>query len=387
MATASDTTSERSPFKAVPLAPLPDRPLVSVLLSSYNYARYLPDAIDSVRHQTYQNWELIICDDGSTDASPEMLERYRLLDPRIRVILQPRSGQALALTRAFGKSVGQILCFLDSDDAFMPDKIRCVVEAMSGAPEAGLAVNAMRVVDAAGERIGEIPFFHDLPSGWQGSSLSLTAPQFLPAIPPCSGLSLHRSVAEAIFPLPPELIASADSVIEVLAPMLTPIVALPAALSLYRFHGANVGSVRTITEGQLCKLAAWHREIWRVWRRHVVRSVQQAAVEFPLPSEDAATPMSYAYARFRSDPCSRTIYRTIPAGYFETLPRWYRWFWRVSPWLPNWAFQRTFAFAYGQAPMRMVLGRLLKVCRNTLLGWAARAEMASSGKSALRQGK
>lgn len=364
----SDITKQRSPFKPVPLAPLPDRPLVSVLVSSYNYALYLSDTIESVRQQTYGNWELIICDDGSTDASREILERSRLLDPRIKVILQPRGGQSLALTTAFRESAGQILCFLDSDDLFMPEKIQCVVRAMTGASDSGLAVNAMRVVNAAGEPIGEIPFFHELPSGWHGSSLSLTAPQFLPAIPPCSGLSLHRSVAEAIFPIPTELTASADSVIEVLAPMMTPIVALRTPLSQYRFHGANVGSVPKITEDHLCKLAVWHREIWRVWQRYVLRCVQQAAMDLPLPPETAPTPMSYAYARFRSDPGSGAIYRAIPAGYFETLPHWYQWFWRVSPWMPNWAFQRTFAFSYGQAPMRMVLGRFLKVCRNTLLG-------------------
>jgi glycosyltransferase involved in cell wall biosynthesis len=360
-------SKECNPLKPIPLASLPDRPLVSILISSYNYGRYLSDTIESVLHQTYSNLEVIICDDGSTDASPEILERYRLLDSRIKVIHQPHGGQSLALNAAFRESAGEIICLLDSDDLFMPDKVRRVVHALATTPDSGLAVNAMLVVDAAREPIGEIPFFHQLPSGWQGSSLCLSAPHFLAAIPPCSGLSLHRSVAEAIFPLPPELTASSDSVIQVLAPMMSPIAALRTPLSEYRFHGRNVGSVSAFTEAQLRKLDDWHRKIWRVWRRYLALCKQRAGVDLPLPPETVQTPMSYAYARFRSDPRSKTIHRAIPPGYFATLPRWYQWFWRGSTWVPDWLFRRTFAFVYGQTPARMIIGRTLKACRNALL--------------------
>jgi glycosyltransferase involved in cell wall biosynthesis len=363
----ADYAKERNPLKPMALARLPDRPLVSILMSSYNHERYLSDAIKSVLCQTYSHLELIICDDGSTDSSSQALERYRRLDARIKVLLRPHGGQSLALNAAFCESIGNIICLLDGDDVFMPEKVERVVYALATNPDSGLAVNAMLLVNATREPLGEIPFLHQLPSGWHGSSLSLTAPHFLPAIPPCSGLSLHRSVAEVLFPLPSDLTASSDGVIQVLAPMITPIVAIRTPVSEYRIHGRNVSAVSTFTEDRLRNLDAWQREIWRAWRRYLVLYQQRAVFDFQLPSEMAQTPMTYAYARFRSDPHSKNIYRAIPTGYFQTLPRWYQWFWRCSIWMPNWLFRRTFAFVYGQTPARLLVGRILKACRNALL--------------------
>ena len=363
----ADYAKERNPLKPMALARLPDRPLVSILMSSYNHERYLSDAIESVLCQTYSDLELIICDDGSTDSSSRALERYRRLDARIKVLLRPHGGQSLALNAAFCESIGNIICLLDGDDVFMPEKVERVVYALATNPDSGLAVNAMLLVNAAREPLGEIPFLHQLPSGWHGSSLSLTAPHFLPAIPPCSGLSLHRSVAEVLFPLPSDLTASSDGVIQLLAPMITPIVAIRTPVSEYRIHGRNVSAVSTFTEDRLRNLDAWQREIWRAWRRYLVLYQQRAAFDLQLPSEMAQTPMTYAYARFRSDPRSKNIYRAIPTGYFQTLPRWYQWFWWCSIWMPNWLFRRTFAFVYGQTPARLLVGRILKACRNALL--------------------
>jgi len=72
----------------IALPPLSVRPLVSVLLPNYNYARFLPHAIESVQAQSYDNWELLVCDDGSTDNSCEVAERYSRLDRRITVLRQ-----------------------------------------------------------------------------------------------------------------------------------------------------------------------------------------------------------------------------------------------------------------------------------------------------------
>lgn len=355
-----------NPLKPTVLTPLPERPLVSVLMSNYNYASYLGDAIESVLGQTYESLELVICDDGSTDTSPGILERYHARDSRIKAIRQPHGGQSLALNAAFRNSVGNIICLLDADDTFMPDKVRRVVHALAAAPDSGLAVNAMLLVDASRNYLGEIPFLHELPSGWMGSSLCLTAPQFLAAIPPSSGLSLHRSVAEAIFPLPSRLTANSDGVIQLLAPMMTAIVAIPAPLSEYRIHGHNTTAVPKFREEHLRKLEIWHNEIWRVWRQYMVASLHRLGQDFSLPPETAQTPMAYAYARFRSDPRSKAIYRAIPRGYFESMPALYRRFWQTAAWMPHWLFRRCFAFVHEQNRTKLALGRILAVVRNRL---------------------
>src|ERR1700688_3577180 len=102
---------------------LPDRPKVSVLVSNYNYAEYIAQAIDSVLEQTYQNFELIICDDGSTDNSRTVISGYCLRDPRISLITKENGGQASGFNAAFASSTGELMCFLDSDDIFRPAKL------------------------------------------------------------------------------------------------------------------------------------------------------------------------------------------------------------------------------------------------------------------------
>ncbi len=360
----SDCRKQVSSLKPVELYPLPEQPLVSILISNHNYGAYLDDAIESSLQQTYDKLEVVICDDGSTDNSRCILERYRSLDQRIRVVYQANGGQSLALNAAFNKSTGDIICLLDADDIFKVNKVQHIVHAFATTPNSGLAVNAMLIVDAAREPLGEIPFLHQLPSGWQGPSLCLNAPHFLPAIPPSSGLSLHRSVAKAIFPLPSELKANSDGVIQVLAPMMTPIVALRAPLSEYRIHGRNTAAVSTFTEDKLKKLDLWNREIWRVWRRYLGMRHHQDSAHFPLPPEIVPTPMSYAYARFRSDPRSHAIYRAVPRGYFEALPRLYRWFWSAARLMPDRLFRKSFDFVYGQTRTKIMFGRILVALRN-----------------------
>src|ERR1700739_1919613 len=143
----SDERKRLNPLQPAALDPLPERPLVSILITNYNYGAYLGDAIESALQQTYDKLEIVICDDGSTDCSSRILERYRSLDRRIGVIYQANKGQSVALNAAFYKSTGDIICLLDADDVFMPDKVRRVVETFSAAPDAGLAVNRMLIVD------------------------------------------------------------------------------------------------------------------------------------------------------------------------------------------------------------------------------------------------
>jgi glycosyltransferase involved in cell wall biosynthesis len=357
-----DDRKRLNPPKPAGLDPLPERPLVSILITNYNYGAYLGDAIESALQQTYDKLEIVICDDGSTDCSPRILERYRSLDRRISVIHQANRGQSGALNSAFYKSTGDIVCLLDADDLFMPDKVRWVVEAFGAAPDAGLAVNRMLIVDKNRKCLAEIPLLSHLATGWQGPSLDTSGPRVLPGLPPCSGLSLRRVIAEAIFPLPAGLAAYADTLIQVLAPRITPIVAVQAPSSEYRVHGANVAAVSAFTEARLRNLMIWEREIWCAWRQHVMPS-SAGSLDTPV-SETIPTVMAYAHARFRSDPESKTVYEAIPRDYFRALPRLFRWYWSASRVMPNWLFRRSFAVAYGQTRTKRVVARILSGFRS-----------------------
>ena len=97
--------------------------LVSIVMPSWNTAPYIADAINSVLSQTYQNWELIIVDDSSTDNTDDIVKPF-LLDRRIRYIKNERNkGAALTRNRALREAQGAWIAFLDSDDLWMPEKL------------------------------------------------------------------------------------------------------------------------------------------------------------------------------------------------------------------------------------------------------------------------
>lgn len=106
--------------------------LVSIITPAYNSAHFLPTLLESVKNQTYVNWELlIVIDNGTTDDTAAMVTRWSAEDPRIK-LLQVPAGKGLALSRNFAlKSAnGQYVAFLDSDDFWLPEKLKKQIEFM-----------------------------------------------------------------------------------------------------------------------------------------------------------------------------------------------------------------------------------------------------------------
>lgn len=93
-------------------------PKVSVIMPVHNGAKYLSSAIDSVFAQTCTEWELIVVDDGSTDATPQILEEYA--DPKVKKFRQDNAGVAIARNRGLNCATGQYIAFLDADDLYLP---------------------------------------------------------------------------------------------------------------------------------------------------------------------------------------------------------------------------------------------------------------------------
>jgi len=95
------------------------KPLVSAIVATYNRAYVVGQAIESILGQTYENLEVIIVDDGSTDGTPEVLRRF---GNRLRVFRQENAGPAAARNRGIAAARGDIISFLDSDDIWLPEK-------------------------------------------------------------------------------------------------------------------------------------------------------------------------------------------------------------------------------------------------------------------------
>ncbi|MEH7749438.1 glycosyltransferase family 2 protein [Neobacillus drentensis] len=109
----------------------PQQPLISIITPSYNASLFIEQTINSVRKQTYQNWEMIIVDDCSTDNTPEILEQIEKEDERIQVIfLNQNGGAAVARNTALQHAKGRYVAFLDSDDCWKPEKLQKQVSFM-----------------------------------------------------------------------------------------------------------------------------------------------------------------------------------------------------------------------------------------------------------------
>ncbi|MFD1958687.1 glycosyltransferase family 2 protein [Novosphingobium panipatense] len=97
-------------------------PRVSVLLPCYNGAAYLEEAVRSILLQTFADFELIVVDDGSTDATADILARMGRRDPRLRVVRQPNGGIVAALNTAIAHARGEYIARMDADDVSFPER-------------------------------------------------------------------------------------------------------------------------------------------------------------------------------------------------------------------------------------------------------------------------
>ena len=103
---------------------------ISVIVPVYNVAGYLPQCVDSILSQDYGNLEVILIDDGSTDGSGEICDRYAALDSRVRVIHQKNGGAAAAKNAGLRLATGEYLAFADSDDYLEPDAYGFLMKAL-----------------------------------------------------------------------------------------------------------------------------------------------------------------------------------------------------------------------------------------------------------------
>jgi glycosyltransferase involved in cell wall biosynthesis len=124
-------------------------------MTSFNYARFIPHAIESVLHQTFPDLELIIVDDGSSDSSKEIIEEFRKKDPRIRTIFHEKNmGIARTMNDGIDAARGIFIAFIASDDLWMVNKLDEQLKVLSG-DEDLVVWSEGRVIDAAGTPTGK----------------------------------------------------------------------------------------------------------------------------------------------------------------------------------------------------------------------------------------
>jgi glycosyltransferase involved in cell wall biosynthesis len=134
-------------------------PIVSVALPTYNRLALLREAVDSVRAQTFGGWELIVADDGSEDGTAEFLNALAAEDPRIVIVPLPHTGNLAAIRNAaIARARGEWVAFLDSDDAWRPDKLQAHLDVHRANPSARWSYSGRSIMDAAGETLPDARF-------------------------------------------------------------------------------------------------------------------------------------------------------------------------------------------------------------------------------------
>jgi glycosyltransferase involved in cell wall biosynthesis len=201
---------------------------VSIVIDNYNYAAFVAKAIESSLAQTHADVEVLVVDDGSTDASVEVINRFA---DRVKLFVKPNGGQGSAYNLGFAEASGDVVIFLDADDWLYPEAAARIAAAW----HAGVSKVQfpLLMVDREGQSLGrQVPHhLHDR------EALALVRKFGTYGSPPGSGNAYGASFLRQVLPMSePRWKRAADSVPILLAPAYGEVVTLPEALGAYRLH-------------------------------------------------------------------------------------------------------------------------------------------------------
>jgi glycosyltransferase involved in cell wall biosynthesis len=212
-------------------------PLCSIVVNNFNYARFLPQCIESALAQTHPRTEVVVVDDASTDGSADVIRAYA--GRVVPVLLSANGGQAAAMNAGFRACRGDIVLFLDADDYLYPGAAARVVTALG--PGMSKVQFRLHLVDAEGRTIDLFP----------APEVRFDSGDVLPELlargryetTVTSGNAFPRRVLERILPVPEgDFRISADGYLVTVAPFLGPVASIEEPQGGYRQHDANLWS-------------------------------------------------------------------------------------------------------------------------------------------------
>ena len=311
------------------------QPLVSIVINNYNYERFLARCIDSALSQTYAKTEVIVVDDGSTDSSREVIERYR---GRIVPIHKSNGGQASALNQGFEHAQGDFLVFLDSDDELLPSALERVVEAFGQNENISHVLFRLRVVDAENRPTGALlpPSRLQLPGGNIRNQLVRNRTY---THPPTSGNVFRKSAIAEIMPIPePVFRKGAAAYLVYTAGIVGELRSIDEPLGLYRIHNTNVSEINQYLDGD--RLRAHLQEDACVRSKQIEMFRKHYGITIPELGLGDLThikqhvilkrlyPQKYSFSRSIFQLCLRGLRAAILASGLRLLDRpvWMAWF-------------------------------------------------------------
>ena len=346
-------------FTPVTLRRLPPKPAVSVLISCFNYAAYVGQAIESVLDQTYPAAEIIVSDDASHDNSCEVIESYVSRGLGVRLLRNPHGGMAANLNSAYRNCSGDIICLLDADDVFLPGKIEAMVNAFHAHPEAGFAIHPASMVDRQMRARGMYPLLSPLPEGDCAQTIYDNS-GILMGLPPTTNLTLRREVADRIFPIGLEYTGYAEQIIHRLAPLMTEVCAVDIPLALWRLHGRNDQNSTRITSRRLERELKIMDSLWLEQKYYIESLDASLARRFPpLNRNPLYLKMNYMRHRLNRDPAMRQAHIDLCRYGLRTNSKMDQ-FWRYSNHLPHPLFQRAVDLLLSQSVWKQLVTRTFR---------------------------
>jgi glycosyltransferase involved in cell wall biosynthesis len=261
-------------------------PLVSIVIPNFNYASFVATAIQSALDQTWQPTEVIVVDDGSTDGSRAVIERF---GERVRAIFKSNGGQTSTNNVGYLAASGDIVLFLDADDALRPDAVERVVCAMR--PGVAAVQFCLATVDPQGHALGGI--YPPLPEAWTPERIHATVREtgFYP-YPPTSGNAYARWYLERVMPLSPDRMPrGTDGVLNALAPLHGKVVVLKEPLGFYRMHGGNMGALTELDPAKFSFFVELDQARGAI--------LLEEAAKLGTPLDDAVLDRAFFYLQYR----------------------------------------------------------------------------------------
>lgn len=221
---------------------------LTIIIPNYNYSQFVGSAIQSAIELDWNNKEIIVVDDGSTDDSRSVIDGFA--SAGVKAIYKENGGQTSACSVGYAESRGEVVYVLDSDDLVHPEMMRRIAKFWY--PGVSKFQFPMQFIDAMGQASGGvIPKFPAAPTPeqirlWYGRT-------GLYPTPPGSGNVYMRSFLEQIMPLEPGVDTASDSYMIYAAPFFGDIVTIPEALASYRVHANNQGSMAILKSERFAK--------------------------------------------------------------------------------------------------------------------------------------
>jgi hypothetical protein len=242
---------------------------LSIVITNYNYAAFVADAITSALAQCDGDIEVIVVDDGSTDGSRPVIESF---GPRITALFTTNEGQGAAFNRGFAASAGDVVIFLDADDVLWSDTGSRVVSAMAADHDVVRVQFALDVIDREGRTTGAtVPSPPKVPFAGDARQRLLTCPDDI-VWQPTSGNAFRRHALHEVLPMPAAPFRlCADYYLSNLVPLHGTVSVLERSGGGYRVHGGNAhyspaedpdrlrSNIRRTYDTHRCLIAESHR--------------------------------------------------------------------------------------------------------------------------------